>query len=50
MLGFDLAWGLVWTKVTLNYRVILEGYPFPNGVIGGSIPAAKFSLYLTKKN
>ena len=31
----------------LNYWVIVERYPFPNGVVGGSIPALKSSLYLT---
>ena len=31
-------------KMTLNYRVIVERYPFLNGVVGGSIDAVKFSL------
>ena len=35
--------------MTLNYQVILERYPFMNGVIGSSISAVKSSLYLTKK-
>ena len=38
--------------MTLNYRMIMERYPFPNGVVDGSIPFVKSSLYLTrgKKN
>ena len=36
--------------MTLNYQVIVERYLFSNGVIGGSIPAVKSSLYLTEKN
>jgi hypothetical protein len=35
------------SEMTLNYRVIVERYPFPNGVVGGSIPVVKSSLYLT---
>ena len=35
--------------MTLNYQVIVERYPFPNGVVGGSIPAVKSFLYLTEK-
>ena len=27
-----------------------ERYPFPNGVVGGSIHAVKSSSFLTKKN
>ena len=34
--------------MTLNYWVIVESYPFPNGVVGG-IPVVTNSLYLTKK-
>jgi hypothetical protein len=36
--------------MALNYQVIVERYPFPNAVVGGSIPVVKSSLYLTKKN
>ena len=32
--------------MTLNYRVIVERYPFPNGMVGSSIPALKYSLYI----
>ena len=35
--------------MTLNYRVIVERYPFPNGVVGNSIYVVKSSLYLTEK-
>jgi hypothetical protein len=35
--------------MTLNYRVIMERYPFPNGVVGGSVPVMKSSLYLTEE-
>ena len=35
--------------MTLNYNVIVERYPFPNGGVGDSIPAVKFSLYLMEK-
>jgi hypothetical protein len=31
--------------MTLNYRVIVERYSFPNGVVGGLIPVMKSSLY-----
>jgi hypothetical protein len=34
--------------MTLNYQVIVERYPFPKEVFGGSIPAVKSSLYLMK--
>jgi hypothetical protein len=43
------AFGACWSKMTLNYRVILERYTFSYGVVGGSIPAVKSSLYLTEK-
>ena len=33
-------------EMTLNYRVIVERYPVPNVVVGGSIPVVKLSLYL----
>jgi hypothetical protein len=36
--------------MTLNYWVIMERYPFLNGVVGGLIPVVKSSLYLTEKN
>jgi hypothetical protein len=35
--------------MTLNYRVIVERYHFPNGVVDGLIPIVKSSLYLTPK-
>ena len=35
--------------MALNYWVIVERYPFLNGVTGGSIPIVKFSLYLMGK-
>jgi hypothetical protein len=35
--------------MTLNYQVILEKYPFPNGVVGSSSHVLKSSLYLTGK-
>ena len=34
------------SEMTLNHQVILEKYPFPNRVDGGSIPALNSSLYL----
>ena len=37
------------SDTTLNYRVVVERYPFPNGVVGGSIPVERSSLYLTGK-
>jgi hypothetical protein len=33
--------------MTVNYRVIVERYPFSKGVVGGSIPVEKSSFYLT---
>ena len=36
--------------MTLNYPVIVEKDPFPNGVVGHSVLAVKSSLYLTGKN
>ena len=38
------------SEMTLNYRVLVEKYPFPNRVAGGSIPDVKSSLFLTGKN
>ena len=35
--------------LTLNYRVIVKRYPFPNGVVGSLIPALKSSPYLMEK-
>ena len=35
--------------MTLSYQVIVERYPFLNGVVGGSISALKSSLYLMEK-
>jgi len=37
------------SEMTLDYWVIVERYPFPNGVVGGLIPTLKSSLYLTGK-
>ena len=34
-------------EMIINYRVIVERYPFSNGVVGGSNPVVKSSLYLT---
>jgi hypothetical protein len=31
-------------------KLIVERYPFPYGVVGGLISAAKSSLYLTEQN
>jgi hypothetical protein len=33
-----------------DLKLIVERYPFSNGVVGGSIPAEKSFLYMTKKN
>jgi hypothetical protein len=35
-------------EMTLNYQVMVQKYPFPNEVVGGSIPTVKSSLYLTR--
>ena len=35
---------LAWFQMTLNYRVIVERYPFPVGVVNGSSPAVKSPL------
>ena len=40
---------LPWSEMTLNYRVIVERYTFPNEVVGGSISDVKSSLYLMEK-
>ena len=40
---------MIRSEMTLNCRVTVKRYPFPNGVVGGSIPAVKFSLCLTEK-
>ena len=39
-----------WTRFSSfsNWRVIVERYTFPNGVVGGSIPAVKSSLYVVE--
>ena len=38
------------SNMTLNYWIIVERYPKPNGVVGGSIPNFEiFSLLLTEK-
>ena len=42
----NLKLKLTLSEMTLNYWVIVEKYPFPNEMIGGSIPAVKSSLYL----
>jgi hypothetical protein len=36
---------LMRSEMTLNYWVIVERYPFPNGVVGNLIPAANSSPY-----
>ena len=36
--------------MTPNHRMIEKGYPFPDGVVGGSFPTVKSSLYLAEKN
>ena len=36
-----------WSKMSLNYRVIVERYPFLNGMVGNSIHVVKSSLYLS---
>ena len=36
-------------EITLNYRVIVERYLVLNGLVGGSNPVVKSSLYLTEK-
>ena len=36
-------------EMLLNYWVIVERYPFPNGVVGSSIPIVKSSLYVIEK-
>jgi hypothetical protein len=46
--GWEVLY-LCGSKMTLNYGVIVERVSFPNGVVGGSIPTMKFSLYLTIK-
>jgi hypothetical protein len=35
-------------EMTLNYWVIVERYPVPNGMVGGLIPTVKY-LYLMQK-
>jgi hypothetical protein len=35
--------------MTLNYQMIVERFPFPNGGVGDSIPDVKPSPYLTEK-
>ena len=37
------------SEITLNYRAMVERYPFSNGVVGGLIRVVKFSLYLTER-
>jgi hypothetical protein len=37
------------SKMALNYRVIVERYPFPNEVVRNTIPTMKLSPYLTEK-
>lgn len=32
----NVTW--IWSKMTLNYRMIVERFPKSNGVVGGSIP------------
>ena len=42
--------GVNTSEMTLNYRVIVERYPSMNGMVGGSIPTVKCSLYLMRIN
>ena len=37
------------SKITLDYRVSVNMFSFPNEMVGGAIPAVKFSLYLMEK-
>jgi hypothetical protein len=37
------------SEMILNYQVIVERYPFMNGVVGGSIPFMKSFLYFMEK-
>ena len=39
----------LWSKMTVNYRVIVERYPFFNEVVGNSISTLKSSLHLMGK-
>ena len=41
---------VVWFKMILIYWVVVESYRFPNGVVGGSIPAVKIFSLLDGKN
>ena len=50
LLVFESSLKLSSTKMTLNYLVIVERYPILNGVVGGSIPIVKSSLYLMEKH
>jgi hypothetical protein len=43
------AFGACWSKMNLNYWVILERYTFLNGVVGGSFSAVKSSIFLMEK-
>ena len=36
------------SEMILNYHVIVERYPFPNAVVGGSKPTVRSSIYLTE--
>ena len=38
-----------WSEMTIKFWVIVQRYPFPNGVVGGLIPAVKSSLYLMEE-
>ena len=37
------------SEMILNYRVIVERYPFSNGVVGGLIPAVTGNFFFFKK-
>ena len=40
--------GCCWSEMTLNYRVMVEGYPNLKEEVGGSNLAVKSPLYLTE--
>jgi hypothetical protein len=48
-LSHFILWLMTWSEVALNDPVIVQRYPFLNGVVGDSTPAMKSSLYLTGK-
>ena len=40
----------VWSEMTLNYQIIVEGYPNLKEEVGGSIPDCEISSLLDEKN